>query len=647
MANDLVVQLGAKLDQFASDLNQAGDLADSAVGRVEDSFAKLNPGINVSNITAGLAIAGGATVALIGLVAALNSNLAETARAAERAGLSFERIQQLKFGFNAIGGKDADFSTSLDSFVSKLQDAKSKENDLKRVFDANGVTITESNGKLKDTNDLISKAVDIIKRAPSIQDALQIGTFLGLSRDFSQRIFDAGDNFLRLASSANAAGAVIDDGLIEKAKIFDREWTKASALWGANLRAALGDILPLLNDAVSGATAVINAVKTAYSFISAIKDFAIAPNIETASLNKLNSLLSQYEEIKKTLASGQPLDPIQGFQASNIPNVDGKVTVEEVQKVIDAIRAKIGEANKSLPRIVVQTDPSVNPGLKPKSESRDQFEIAVDDITKRTATIKADTVAVFENNAVQAQLRAEFRELTAIMRDHGEVTQAQIDKYEKLRQTMSAQQALTAAGITLTKEHSAAFISSSEGIKSATLSYDKARDSLNKINSASSQLGSALSSAFADAVVEGKSLNDVFAGLIKTLEKAAINSIFASIFNPGFGGGLSPFASFLGFGSVGKNAEGTDNWRGGPTWVGEKGPEIVNIPRGSQVIPSAVASRAGSGGTTIHNVFNVAGDVSAATIDRLASSVVAAHRKADGLAKVFTSTQRSQLYGVG
>lgn len=31
MLNDLVVQLGAKLDYFASNMNQAGDMADSAV----------------------------------------------------------------------------------------------------------------------------------------------------------------------------------------------------------------------------------------------------------------------------------------------------------------------------------------------------------------------------------------------------------------------------------------------------------------------------------------------------------------------------------------------------------------------------------------------------------------------------------------
>lgn len=36
----------------------------------------------------------------------------------------------------------------------------------------------------------------------------------------------------------------------------------------------------------------------------------------------------------------------------------------------------------------------------------------------------------------------------------------------------------------------------------------------------------------------------------------------------------------------GHNATGTSNWRGGMTWVGERGPELVNLPRGSQVIPN-------------------------------------------------------------
>lgn len=37
---------------------------------------------------------------------------------------------------------------------------------------------------------------------------------------------------------------------------------------------------------------------------------------------------------------------------------------------------------------------------------------------------------------------------------------------------------------------------------------------------------------------------------------------------------------------AGHNAKGTDFWKGGPTWVGEEGPELLNLPRGSQIIPN-------------------------------------------------------------
>ena len=55
------------------------------------------------------------------------------------------------------------------------------------------------------------------------------------------------------------------------------------------------------------------------------------------------------------------------------------------------------------------------------------------------------------------------------------------------------------------------------------------------------------------------------------------------------------------------NANGTSNWRGGLSWVGERGPELVNLPRGSQVFNNAdsldmTRSSAGGGMTIIVNV---------------------------------------------
>lgn len=54
---------------------------------------------------------------------------------------------------------------------------------------------------------------------------------------------------------------------------------------------------------------------------------------------------------------------------------------------------------------------------------------------------------------------------------------------------------------------------------------------------------------------------------------------------------------------VGKNAKGTNNWRGGMTWVGERGPELINLAKGAQVIPNNkigdVSASAGAGGSSL------------------------------------------------
>lgn len=43
--------------------------------------------------------------------------------------------------------------------------------------------------------------------------------------------------------------------------------------------------------------------------------------------------------------------------------------------------------------------------------------------------------------------------------------------------------------------------------------------------------------------------------------------------------------------NVARNASGADYYQGGRTWVGEEGPEIVELPRGSRIIPNKQASQ--------------------------------------------------------
>ncbi|KRA42091.1 phage tail length tape measure family protein [Devosia sp. Root635] len=74
---------------------------------------------------------------------------------------------------------------------------------------------------------------------------------------------------------------------------------------------------------------------------------------------------------------------------------------------------------------------------------------------------------------------------------------------------------------------------------------------------------------------------------------------FGSLGN-GIGAGAGSFSNFTSLMGVGHNANGTDNWRGGLSWVGERGPELLNLPRGAQVIPhrQSMAMAANQNGPT-------------------------------------------------
>ncbi|WP_244620605.1 hypothetical protein [Methylosinus sporium] len=91
-----------------------------------------------------------------------------------------------------------------------------------------------------------------------------------------------------------------------------------------------------------------------------------------------------------------------------------------------------------------------------------------------------------------------------------------------------------------------------------------------------------------------------------------IGGLIGSLFSSSSSGSLPTMAQGgMGPDYMPGNANGTDFWRGGPTWVGERGPEIINLPRGSQVMSNsdsvayakslAAAGRAGgSGGSGSH-----------------------------------------------
>lgn len=105
--------------------------------------------------------------------------------------------------------------------------------------------------------------------------------------------------------------------------------------------------------------------------------------------------------------------------------------------------------------------------------------------------------------------------------------------------------------------------------------------------------------------------------------------------------GIGWIADKLGVGSgdkTGNNATGTQSWRGGMTWVGEHGPELMALPKGTRILSNPQSKRqvrrrdddkpqpqGGKGGVVIHiNIPKLADQIivrEEADIDRIGEAV--------------------------
>lgn len=115
------------------------------------------------------------------------------------------------------------------------------------------------------------------------------------------------------------------------------------------------------------------------------------------------------------------------------------------------------------------------------------------------------------------------------------------------------------------------------------------KDELTALQKATEEWRDTMKSAFTDFITKGGSFKDVLSQIIGKLAEMLANSAFDSLWS-GLGGGKF-FGGILSAFGIGANANGTNNWRGGITQVHERGGEIMNLPRGTQVIPHDISKR--------------------------------------------------------
>lgn len=619
----LVVALSAQLTKFEKDMDKAVGIADQKTRQIENSFSKINPSAaGIGNFFEKLTSVAGIVGAIAGLKE-LVSEVAHFEASAGRIGLTVAEFQKFRFAIVATGGDVSTADAFLNRFSKTISEAGQGTGDLYKTLRLNNIAIKDTAGQLLPMNVLLGKFADLVKNTKSPQDQLNLAMLVG-GRQAGPALVDAlknGSEGLReFGIEADRAGVVLDDGLVRRAKEINTKWDILWERLKAGAKTAGVTIAEEFDKTISETNKrnTQGAEDLKKSMISAWDSIVAYFETHSPNFNRLKSNIQDFlAEEQQRAAQARPrqgadiTSPLTGGVDSRFDKAKADITAltklyneqdEQFRKIIERSKeraAVLGIEAAGVGSVVGETE-RLKTAVELESQAKQQ-NIPLTEARKTKILEEAAAVGAATKALEQARVAGEikFGAGTAFLTPE-DLAIAQRLKGLYGDDIPAALASSEAAALRLNNVFSEFSNTSRDTLKSFATDM---RTSL--------QSGATAWQSFANAGVNA--LNKI----ADKLMSMAIDNLWAQAFGGsgggfggilsalfGGGGGVLPGGAALGQGGIGHAAGGTENWRGGPTWVGENGPEILNLPRGSQVIPNDVARGMGGGTGTIINIAN-------------------------------------------
>ena len=207
--------------------DQVKDLSGKLGINLPDGATKALNGLN--GFSAGTVAAMGAAAAGVAAMIKICKELHEiTMQAAADAdelitqsmvtGLSTETLQQWKYAENLIDVSVGTMTGSLTKLTRAMYDAQTGNKAAAETFQALGISITDSNGQLRDAESVFYEVIDALGGVESQteRDAIAMEIMGRSAQDLNPLILQGSDALRELADEAEKTGYVLDESQIKK-----------------------------------------------------------------------------------------------------------------------------------------------------------------------------------------------------------------------------------------------------------------------------------------------------------------------------------------------------------------------------------------------------------------------------------------------
>lgn len=565
MANNdtaaLVVALSAQLTKFEKDMQRAGVLADKTVSDIEDKFSKANPsfgGAFLGNFLGNISTK--ALESAISFAVDLKDRFIELEKTAHLVGISMNDIFGVQQAASKSGASIAEVTQSVKGLAVLLdQMQRGEKNSLTELLDANPSALQGVNREALTLQQTFGIVANLVENARTEIQKIDIARAAGQAETMV-KFLEKGATETERLSKAAAASAPDLQLLADGAKAFDEAWRSAVQ----NVKAYLSQGL-FSGGAFKQDLSDVLAILDGFSkFLSLFKNGLLDKQAAAAS-EELNKLRTSIDNLNRSA------------------NPSGVVTKEPLGPTGGGTDTR--DKSRPLSNVPLKTQESLG-------TDTNAFDRAIDQANKRIAIINAETSTIGQNTEAMERARVVAGLEEAAKRANTEAGRAnsEVTAEQRLRINETADAMLNAARAA--REQQTAF----QGLNDS-LRYG----------------GNQLVNVLDQATQKGFNFRDAMASVMRDVSRQMLQAAitgegaFAKLFGAssstgGVGGLLGLFtgssgssAELPGFGTsnfIGPlpgNAGGTDNWRGGLTRVNEQGGEILDLPKGTRIIPHDVS----------------------------------------------------------
>lgn len=525
-------------------------------------------GKNMQKVGAGLSVVGaGIAIAIRGQL----NNIDEISKKSQAVGLTTEAFSQLQYAAELSG-------VSMRSLESGLQRMAREMVDNEEKFTSLGVAIRDANGEMLPTEEVLGRLGDVFASMPDGAEKTALAVdLLGRSGAEMIPLLNGGAEALnQMMQEADALGLTISGETAKAAEEFNDNITRLKTTISGLLTQITAQLAPFLatfSDVLVGMTEGFrNLSPNAQQFSAIIAGLAIVVGPLVVAVGLLVTALAGISApVLLAIAAITVLTAgLSAFWPEIVAVKDA--IIDMIKNGVDLIKVKFEAVMtylRDLPSQMLQIGGDIIDGL-------------VNGILAKWENVKGSVTGVWDDMAGGVKDFFRIRSPSRLMMEYGGYIS------EGLAVGIKGSSDLAVSEMNrLAQQVDSAAPKDFSGGSGFGAGFDSFIDEMGGAIASADSLGEAFSNM---RDVAKNALQDLAASLFSS----GIKGLFSGLLGGG-GGGL--FSLFSGP-SIAANANGTNNFKGGLSSVHERGGEIMDLPRGTRIIPNDISKRMadGSGG---------------------------------------------------